>query len=83
MDNRRYGRRPISLNVNYCQPSSPYECENTRIYYIFKEESRVQSATVHLSFTVISLRNHWLNPYILHTHSTIKYLVNFRVGTIS
>ena len=31
--------------------------------------------------TVIPLRNHRLNPHILHTCSTVKHLVIVRVGT--
>ena len=31
--------------------------------------------------TVIPLRNHRLNPYILHTRLTVKHLIIVRVGT--
>ena len=62
-----------------------FTCERIQGFlFFFKEESRVLVRDCPpLILTGIPLRNRSINPYVLHTRPTIRYIIIFRVGRIS
>ena len=78
------GSKQALLNVEYCQPLS---CLRVRIqgflFFFLKRKAVYWCLAVHLRLTWIPLQNRWINPCVLHTRLTIKYIVIFRVGRIS